>query len=438
MKQRLLQIYFQIFALLAKVYLKRHKPKVIWITWSIWKTWARMIISEILDKTLDDKVLYTSSKNYNWELWLSLSILKISDYAPNIKWIIKTLSRSLNKAFFWKKEYDIIFLEYWIDHVWEMDFLLSIVKPDISIVTKIDKVHSSQFKSKEIIASEKYKLSMNTKELSFLNYDCEFASKYKEDINSKIVFYSSNHLDNSDILDIKTTDYDLIKEDNKYLSKFGVLVSWENYNIKTNLLWVENLWYIAIWVYLSNYLNNKSLTKDNNFNLKLQPWRFSIFEWINSSVLVDSSYNAAPLSMQKSIENIYNVQKTLFWDYKIIFALWDMRELWDYEEAEHKKLKDILKDEFDALFLIWQATKNYLKPLFENKNVFHYEDSSELWEELKQYIQKDSASKYLVLFKWSQNTIFLEEAIKKVLLNESDKSNLCRQDEFWLSKKKVL
>ena len=44
-----------------------------------------------------------------------------------------------------------------------MDFLLNIVKKDYSIVTKIDKVHSKQFKTRDNIASEKYKLLINSK-----------------------------------------------------------------------------------------------------------------------------------------------------------------------------------------------------------------------------------------------------------------------------------
>lgn len=82
MKQTLLNLYFQFFWILIKIYLYRHKPLVIWVTWSIWKTSCRMVISEVLKLNLKDKVVYTSDKNFNWELGLSFSILWISNYTP--------------------------------------------------------------------------------------------------------------------------------------------------------------------------------------------------------------------------------------------------------------------------------------------------------------------------------------------------------------------
>jgi hypothetical protein len=41
----------------------------------------------------------------------------------------------------------------------------------------------------------------------------------------------------------------------------------------------------------------------------------------------------------------------------------------------------------------------------------------------------------LVLFKWSQNTVYLEEAVKLVLQNNSDREFLGRQEEWWMKRK---
>jgi len=38
----------------------------------------------------------------------------------------------------------------------------------------------------------------------------------------------------------------------------------------------------------------------------------------------------------------------------------------------------------------------------------------------------------IVLVKGSQNTIFLEEAVKLILKNKSDEKLLCRQDDYWM------
>jgi hypothetical protein len=41
----------------------------------------------------------------------------------------------------------------------------------------------------------------------------------------------------------------------------------------------------------------------------------------------------------------------------------------------------------------------------------------------------------ILVFKWSQNTIFLEEAVKHFLKNKQDEQLLTRQSEFWMNKK---
>ena len=53
-------------------------------------------------------------------------------------------------------------------------------------------------------------------------------------------------------------------------------------------------------------------------------------------------------------------------------------------------------------------------------------------------ILKDWKNKWIVLLKWSQNTIFLEEATKLLLAHKEDEKFLTRQSTWWLKKKEVL
>lgn len=400
-----------------------------------------MIISQILEKNLKDKKIYTSNKNFNWELWLSLSILWISDYEPEFFSILKTIFKSLKISLFWKKLYDIIILEYGIDHIWEMDFLLSIVKPDIWIVTKIDKVHSSQFESKEIIASQKYKLLENTLTLSFLNFDDEFSKIYEDKITSKKLFYTTDINQTQDLIDIKWLNYELKYMQNTIKSSFDFYFkNKKKINITSNLIWEENVWYINIWLCILDELFSKYYKKTffvlddlkMEINFTLQYSRFSLFEWIWNSFLIDSSYNAAPESMKKVIENFVRLQKNVFPDYKIILCLGEMRELWEYAKTEHENLAQMVKNITQEIYIVWQSMKDYFLPIFPES--IHFENSKLLWAFLKEKLEKTS-QKYLILFKWSQNTIFMEEALKQILVHENDKNKICRQENFWIEKK---
>ena len=51
---------------------------------------------------------------------------------------------------------------------------------------------------------------------------------------------------------------------------------------------------------------------------------------------------------------------------------------------------------------------------------------------------KRSDEKWIILFKGSQNTIFLEEAVKQVLANKEDSKHLTRQSYWWMEKKSYL
>lgn len=420
MKQKLLNIYFNFFGILAKIYINKQKPFVIWITGSIWKTSCRMIVSEILQKHLPEKIIYTSSKNFNWELWMSLNILWIWNYEPQILSILKTIFSSIKRSLFWKKFYDIIVLEYGIDHIWEMDFLLSIVKPNIWILTKIDKVHSSQFKSKEIIANEKYKLLQNTLDFCFLNIDDEFSKKYENTINCKNYYFSTNN-----------NFFSLIKEKNEIKNSFNLIIDDKKTTIQTNLIWKENIWYIEIWYNILQKVFDKHFDKVV-LELTLQPSRFGIFEWIYDSILIDSSYNASPESMNTVIENTKIYAEKLYSEYSLILCLWEMRELWEYTKQEHEKLAKYTSWLTQNIFIIWESMKKYFLPL--SKNALYFKNSQIFWKYLKEFLKK-SDKKYLILFKWSQNTIFLEEAIKQVLKNSKDTTKICRQEDFWIEKK---
>ena len=76
---------------------------------------------------------------------MSLSIFKITKRTPSLKGMLSTIKTILSLLKSDQRPYDILILEYGIDRPKEMEFLCSIVQPHISILTKLDAVHSLQF-----------------------------------------------------------------------------------------------------------------------------------------------------------------------------------------------------------------------------------------------------------------------------------------------------
>jgi UDP-N-acetylmuramyl pentapeptide synthase len=172
---------------------------------------------------------------------------------------------------------------------------------------------------------------------------------------------------------------------------------------------------------------------------KLQWWRFSVFEWLDDSILFDSTYNSSPLSMKKIFNTVHNIRKDLFPDREIWLMLGDMRELWDLTESDHRKVAAYVNAIADRVFLVWESMEKYLKDEldktgFDMKLVESFVDSAQLWGHVRKELLK-SKKKQLIIWKGSQNTIFLEEAVKLLLKNNEDVFNLTRQSDWWMNKK---
>lgn len=455
MKKKFLRRYYKLLGKLAHSYIEKHNPHIIWINGSVGKTSCRMIVYQTLQRFLTNKKIYTSPKNFNGELGMSLSIFQIEKWEPNIFYFITTLFKLIRKRFFWSKPYDIILLEYGIDRPGEMDFLLTITKPHIGIFTAIDAVHSEQFGNPAEIAREEVKMLKSTLEIWFLNANDTYAIELKDHL------YIDNLTYQTEGYDIKADIY--FKDEKFFVSdfKWGVGVQFhlrikeKKYSINTNILGKANYGYIWLWLTIAWILDykyaraeskaeNPVLRNGSHEELKLeytlQPGRLSVLHGIEDSVIIDSTYNASPLSVRKIINTAHNIKHQLFPQRKIILVLWDMRELGELTEREHRMIAGYVSQVADRVILVGQYMTDYLadeleKVGYDKKNVEKFYDANIAGKHIQKMLKADKDD-YIVVCKWSQNTIFLEEAVKHFLLNPEDQKELTRQSDRWLNTKK--
>lgn len=434
MKKHILKALYRFLAFCSRIYIKKNNIYSIWITGSVGKTTCRTVISQILEKHSEQRI-YTSPKNYNSELGLVFSIFKIEDYIPSIKNLLILCIKIFFTALFWKKNYDVIVLEYWIDRPLDMEFLLTINKPDISIFTKLDYTHSEFFTLwKQDVWEEKFKLMQAAWEKAYLNFWDEYCRSKMDELDVEGSYFWKEW---------DCENYELTSKDNKVSAQFKT--HWKT--ITTNAIGEANMYYIELWFSIlddvketvgspfmgdpdKGHPQGVSLQEENTIYLELsgQKARFNVLEWINRSVLVDSTYNAAPASMKKIINDTKIIREQLYPDYKLWFCLWDMREVWSTSGELHKEIYEIVKDSDLVVVSNPEMNNNF----WENAQKF--ETSREAWKYLKDFLESTS-DKYLILFKWSQNTVFIEEALIQVLKNTEDAKQLCRQEDFWKKQK---
>jgi UDP-N-acetylmuramyl pentapeptide synthase len=342
-------------------------------------------------------------------------------------------------------------LEYGIDHPWEMAFLLSICKPHISVHTQIDAVHSMQFWDPNAIAKEEFLLQQHTRNIVFLNQDDHYISHVLGKIPCDVITYSATWDTEWTIIQVDTAARIAWENGILWTTLQHARISFNNkksISLGINILGRYHLSYAAVWACIAEIISF-TFTKmeafadgeHKNLALTLQPWRWSIFEWLFDSIILDSTYNAAPRSVKQILEEATKRRDQNHPLRKLLFVLWDMRELGSQEEKEHIKLALFLQW-FDAsLVLVGNIMWKVVEPYFERngpgrlQSILHFPNFQETASYLQEFLNEHQHEKFIIVCKGSQNTIFLEEVVKALLIHPRDVEKLTRQWAWWENKK---
>jgi UDP-N-acetylmuramoyl-tripeptide--D-alanyl-D-alanine ligase len=356
---------------------------IVGITGSAGKSSTLLACQSVFPKNI--KVKTNNGCNSESGLPLSFLDLRINDFNP-ISWLKIILLSPIQYLINWKS-YDVLILEMGIDSAsWpkNMDYLLSIVKPNIGIFLNVSSVHLMNFSSLDQIAVEKSKL-VNQAKVAIINPHDKLV----------VAHTTNNHIINLIPTNIKFKKFFLPPV---YDIGFGAALSLAKlFNIPQKQA-IENI--------------------QNNFSLP--PSRSSILKGIKETTVIDSSYNSSPLACQELLKFL-STFKT-----KKIAILGDMRELGKSAPFEHRRIYEIATKSADEIISVGPQTKKYFGP---KSKKFTY------WWQAIDYLKNILQGDETILVKGSQNTIYLEELVKAILSDSKDSSKLCRQSSWWLKTK---
>jgi len=360
--------------------IKRKQLDIVGITGSAGKSSTLIACQSVLSSHLKVK----TNDGYNSESGLPLSIigLNIKNYSF-FSWAKILLLSPLKILTNWNT-FDVLILEMGVDSpIWphNMDYLLSIVKPNIGIFLNISPVHLTNFKTLDQIAQEKAKL-VNQAKTAIINNQDKLVKKYTQNKNTINLVPTKIKFDQFYLPDI-------------YQISFGAALSLARiFNISYN-----------------------DAVKNLQTNFSLPPSRSSILDGIKNTTIIDSSYNSSPIACLELLKFL-DTFKT-----KKIAVLGDMRELGSLAESEHQKIYQQAIKTADLLISIGPETKRY----FGNNSIkFDY------WWQAAEFLKEQLIGDETILVKGSQTNIYLEELVKSILQNSSDSSKLCRQSSWWL------
>lgn len=421
MKKNILQYILRIITI--KI-IKKYNPKIIAITGSVGKTSTKDAIYTVLSNKIKAR---KSSGNLNSEVGAPLVFIGFNKTPKNIKdWTVIIL-KGIFLIFLKDKNYPkLIISELAADKPGDISYLVGFIKPNIGIITAVGDtpVHIKFYKNSEELAKEKSNIfsffsALNT---AIINRDDAHYNTIKNSINSssQIITFGFNKdadvcITNFSITSNRTASVKLKYKKNEY-------------SIILNNCLDESFAYISAIVFATLIALKLNLNEFINEISKIRPslGRLNLIKGINNSLILDGSYNAAPLSMKSALHTLSRIGGK-----RKIGVIGDMLELGSYEEKEHQKIGELAGSFCDFIFAVGKNSqiikKHALLSKINKKNTFAFSKSEEIIPLLKKIIKPGD----IILIKGSQG-VRTEKIVYAIMKNKTKASKtLVRQSNFW-------
>lgn len=418
--------------LLSKAILFKYKPMTIGITGSIGKTSAKEAIATVLAAK---HRVRGSQKNYNNEIGLPLTIIGADSGGRSFIGWGKVFFKALGLLFKRSSDYpEALVLEMGIDKPGDIDYLLSIVKLNVAVLTYIGHSHLENFGSQKKLSDEKAKIFKGLVKNGFaiLNYDNEAAREQLLAVNRRALTYG---LDNA--ADVRGADVlwkYLQSEDPDDLGGVSFKLSYRDSLVPMHLSNVlgEPALYAALAaaaVGLAFGLNGLEIAESLN-EWQTPPGRMKLIKGINGSLIIDDTYNAAPQSTLAAL-NVLDKIRQLGSGRKWA-VLGDMKELGQESETGHRSVGARLAAIPKArLVFMGQMAHHYAVGARQNNMPDDRIMEFNHHQEIIDYLESQLGPKDLLLIKGSQS-MRMEKVVKGLMAEPETASKLLvRQGADW-------
>lgn len=301
-----------------------------------------------------------------------------------------------------------VLLEMGIEYKGEMDFYLSLVRPNTVIFTKIAYAHSEYLGNLDEIIEEKGKLieQLDDSGVAILNWDDNISKKLAKKCRGSVIYYGSDPQNctvwagNIRVENFKTT--------------FELNLGVERVKVNFPLLGSHQV-YPALAAATLGVVNDIPLTKIKLALESVRPseHRMQIVAGPNDSIILDDTYNSSPAALDSAIDTLLQVSAR-----RRVLVLGEMRELGKYSEGLHRQIgQKIFKEKIDLVYLGQgdaQFIAEELKSLgfWEEKVEANLQNSQIVGKLLKNLGKGD-----VVLIKGSR-AVRLDEVVKRIAKNK--------------------
>ncbi|HFC76876.1 MAG TPA: UDP-N-acetylmuramoyl-tripeptide--D-alanyl-D-alanine ligase [Candidatus Moranbacteria bacterium] len=363
MKSKKIIYLEKMLRLMAIVVLKRHKPKIVGITGSVGKSFAKEAVYLALNKKYNVR---KNIENYNNEIGIPLTIIGAKTGGKNpLRWLLvfmKWLGWLISPIGYPK----ILILEMAVDHPGDMKYLTNFIPVDIAVLTNISLSHLKFFKNIDEIAQEKISLAKAVEKRGtiILNIDNSFLNKYYEKINKYATAISMQK--NADVI-ASDVHFNYIDEELRGLSfklNFqGKIIPFR----LPNIIAEHQIYAILVAIAVANHFKINLIEVAKLLeDFQSPPRRMNLVYGVNNSLVIDDSYNSSPISTVAALKTFCSLRAK-----RRIAILGDMLELGKKTEGEHQKIiRNILEDDnIHILITIGKRMKKAMQIISSQKKV---------------------------------------------------------------------
>ncbi len=388
---------------------RKHDIKVVAVAGSIGKTTTKHVIARYLEKSAH--VRYQSG-NYN--VSVSVPLVFFDEPMPSLFNPIAWLKLFLRNERQIRDYYvsDLVVVELGTDGPGQMKQFAKYLHADVAVLTAIAPEHMEFFKSMQAVTKE---------ELVIL----EFSDKLivsRDDVNPSLI--TKDHI----TYGLKDdSDYRLIpRGENVTIHGPG-----QNISLTTSLVGSHVQKSLAAAVAVADSLGIKvSDPAETLAAIEPMPGRMQLFPGLNGSQIIDDTYNnVSQVPLMAALDVLYAWPAA-----KRIAVLGNMNELGEYSKGAHEQVGAYCDPKkLDLVITIGPEANKYLAAAAEKAGceVVKFDSPYKIGEYLKPKLEKNM----VVLLKGSQDRVYLEEAVKPLLRDTSERPKLVRQSPVWLSKK---
>lgn len=406
---------------MAKIVIKKYKPKIVGITGSVGKTSAKVAADLVLSAKFKVR---SNQKNYNNEIGVPLTIIGAEAGGKSVfKWLgvfLKWLAIIILPV----RYPEIIILEMGVDRPGDMEYLLNLVPVDVGIMTNISGSHLEFFKTLENILEEKGKIikKLPADGAAILNSDDEKIMSFKGQASAPVYTFGF-----SEKAQFKAENISFSEE----MSGIYFRLNYEGKSVPVRLKHVlaDYLVYaalsaVAVGIHFKINLVDIAAALEKFSPL---PGRMKLIPAIKKSYVIDDSYNASPTSVLAALKILEKISPK-----RKLVVLGDMLELGAEEEKGHRAIgKKVFEMKADLFFAIGDRMESAVKELrslgYPEEKIFYFDNQEMLGRKLQEEIQEGD----LILVKGSQG-MRMEKVVEEIMGEPQRKEELlCRQDASW-------